>query len=281
MNKIKCGYLAAKMAIWMVLGYSIFFAFMVLLLFLSRELWVSSLSDEWFKIWFVFIFAFGATYLIMKVGLPKVLRKEGLMVWRNNVLMASESSRIAVTFLWAYFWRVVLVGGVIKSFLNVLMPAGFQSVEWIVSLSSLYVAVYWMIRYQYGNTVISGAQLSESSPIVFDAADKGEALEDAKNVTSTMINGVALIAYLGIGLVQISAVYAFFKDVWGWWLMPIIGSIAGMVGAINVWGWAWYWSAILFFFPWVFMFIGGGIVSFNAWFWDFILQRKNGTDINT
>lgn len=29
------------------------------------------------------------------------------------------------------------------------------------------------------------------------------------------------------------------------------------------------------------MFIGGGIVSFNACFWDFILQRKNGTDINT
>lgn len=72
---------------------------------------------------------------------------------------------------------------------------------------------------------------------------------------------LAVIAYIGIGVVQFVAILHGL-DVWfdfpnvvdfliamalAWF--PLVGSICGMVGAVDVWGWTWYGAALLFFWP--------------------------------
>lgn len=72
---------------------------------------------------------------------------------------------------------------------------------------------------------------------------------------------VAILLYMGVGLVQLAAVYSFFYDSWGWyWIfaapaafvvgyLPIIGSICGILAAHDIWHWPWWKAVLLFCWP--------------------------------
>lgn len=82
-------------------------------------------------------------------------------------------------------------------------------------------------------------------------------MDKIKNILTAM----AAISYLVMGFVQLGAVYTFFSDHWGWWFIfagpaalfiagiPILGSVAGVIAAYNVWGWSLLGSILLFFWP--------------------------------
>jgi hypothetical protein len=72
---------------------------------------------------------------------------------------------------------------------------------------------------------------------------------------------IILIAYFGVGLLAVAAIIGGL-DVWvglPWFLaviiafpvamVPILGSGVGVAGAIEAWGWEWYWAVLLFFWP--------------------------------
>ena len=70
-----------------------------------------------------------------------------------------------------------------------------------------------------------------------------------------------LVGYVGLGLFQWSAVLAGIEAWWGWpqWLalivglpiamMPVVGTIVGIMGAIDGFGWSPAWAIVLFVGP--------------------------------
>jgi len=68
-----------------------------------------------------------------------------------------------------------------------------------------------------------------------------------------------MLGHILMGLAQMVATYAVVHHIFGvtgailfsifigW--TPIIGSILSVWGATEVWGWPWYWSVLLFFWP--------------------------------
>lgn len=80
--------------------------------------------------------------------------------------------------------------------------------------------------------------------------------------------GVALYGgYILLGLFQLTAIYAAFTSWLGWhWIiagpiaffvsyLPLIGTVAGMLGAVKGWGWEWSSAALLFFGPFAAIFV--------------------------
>jgi len=74
----------------------------------------------------------------------------------------------------------------------------------------------------------------------------------------TVIQGICIIIYVGIGFVQMAALFAGLETWWGlpWILsgpislfvgqLPILGSVVGAFGAVQAWGWSWTWAIALF-----------------------------------
>lgn len=70
---------------------------------------------------------------------------------------------------------------------------------------------------------------------------------------------IGFLIYLGVGVVQLFAVMdglehwlglpGFIAGILGLFLayFPIVGTIMGFIGAIDVWGWEWWQAALLFF----------------------------------
>jgi hypothetical protein len=88
---------------------------------------------------------------------------------------------------------------------------------------------------------------------------------------------IGFIVYCGIGLVQLFATMdgleewlglpGFLAAIGGLVLgfLPLIGTILGFVGAIDVWGWEWWQAALLFFGSFIFFIVfatGAGILEF-------------------
>ncbi len=71
----------------------------------------------------------------------------------------------------------------------------------------------------------------------------------------------AFILFMGVGLVQLAAIYSFLSDIWGWYgifagavalalsYIPIIGSICGILAAHDIWHWPWWQAVLLFCWP--------------------------------
>ena len=87
---------------------------------------------------------------------------------------------------------------------------------------------------------------------------------------------IGCIVYAFVGLLQLAAVYGAVEDWWGvpWWIgmfispiiafTPIVGTIAGIMGAIKSFGWSPLFAILLFFWPYVLyliLFAGGGIAK--------------------
>ncbi len=72
-----------------------------------------------------------------------------------------------------------------------------------------------------------------------------------------------MVGYLALGFMQLSATMTGLQDVWGWpWIfaapvafltayIPLLGTVAGMVGAVYGWGWSWAQAGVLFFGPFI------------------------------
>jgi hypothetical protein len=70
---------------------------------------------------------------------------------------------------------------------------------------------------------------------------------------------VVWIGFTVASFIQMSAIYTFFSEYWGWWFifaapmslivgwMPLVGGIAGTIAAHQVWGWSLFNSILLFF----------------------------------
>jgi hypothetical protein len=75
------------------------------------------------------------------------------------------------------------------------------------------------------------------------------------------VQALAVIVYLGLGLLQLAATIDGLEEWIGLhWLIavpvacfvayfPLVGTIIGMLGAVTVWGWSWLAAFALFFGP--------------------------------
>jgi hypothetical protein len=80
-------------------------------------------------------------------------------------------------------------------------------------------------------------------------------------------NVVAFVLYLAVGVVQFKATMAGLNECFELhWIIagplslclayiPLVGAIAGMLGAIYVWDWTWWQAGPLFIFPLMFAFV--------------------------
>jgi hypothetical protein len=87
---------------------------------------------------------------------------------------------------------------------------------------------------------------------------------------------VAYAGYLVVGLIQLFAIAAglsfalgvsdFFGFALAFFLtwIPLIGIVAGVYGAITVWGWWWLWAVLFFAWPtllWIIVMGGASVVD--------------------
>lgn len=91
------------------------------------------------------------------------------------------------------------------------------------------------------------------------------------------MQAIGFIVYIVIGLFQFAAIIAGLESWWGvHWLIaapvafiisyiPLLGSVVGMVGAMDVWRWEWWQAGLLFFGGLVFAIACGGMSSFFEW----------------
>lgn len=73
------------------------------------------------------------------------------------------------------------------------------------------------------------------------------------------MQAIGFIVYIVVGLFQLAAIMAGLESWWGLhWIVaapiafivsyiPLVGSIVGMVGAVDVWRWEWWQAGLLFF----------------------------------
>ena len=89
----------------------------------------------------------------------------------------------------------------------------------------------------------------------------------------TLLGLAGMIGYFGMGVVGIAAILAGLEDWLGvHWLIaviiaiplayiPLVGTLLGIAGAVEVWDWQWYWAVLLFFWPIVFTVAGFLVVG--------------------
>lgn len=102
-------------------------------------------------------------------------------------------------------------------------------------------------------------------------------LIDMERKIGDYMQAIGFIVYIVVGLFQLSAIMAGLESWWGvHWIIsapiafivsyiPLIGSIVGMVGAMDVWRWEWWQAGLLFFGGLVFAIACGGMSSFFEW----------------
>lgn len=222
--------------------------------------------------------AFIAHNLALVIVLRRYSRRQDLVVMKSGQVV--NPTGIAVLGLtWGLYWRSTILHAVatlLSSSIERVAHGNDSGAVWIVQLSvwltGVYLAALWLLRWQMGTTNISfeGVSVEKLGDQVID--DKmGEAIETVKSGTTAILTTAAVICYFGIGLLQLAAIFGFFSDYWGWWIIPsfiaamfvayipLVGSIAGVITASTVWHWEWYWAALLFFFPLALFVLGIGV----------------------
>lgn len=88
---------------------------------------------------------------------------------------------------------------------------------------------------------------------------------------------IGYLLYMVVGLVQFLAIIAGLESWWGLhWIIagpvaffiayvPVLGSVVGMVGAVDVWRWEWWQAGGLFFGTLILAFIFVGVTSVTEW----------------
>ena len=106
-------------------------------------------------------------------------------------------------------------------------------IDTIAYISTLYLAFLWLLKYQYGTFKLVGpgdAQLEAPRGAGLEAIEPvrevivSQPISDSIGYLRSLIGGMlstaAVVSYLFIGLVQFVAIYSFFREYWGWWLIP-------------------------------------------------------------
>ena len=146
-----------------------------------------------------------------------------------------------------------------------------------IYLLSFFFAALWLLNYPLGETYIIKSE--EFQPKYEVSDEKLNDLRDHKSTAvQTLATGVgatllttALVGYFTIGVLQATAIVAFFTNYLDWSLlpsilaavfiayMPVVGAAAGIFAATKTWDWEWYWATLLFTFPIVLAVIGVSI----------------------
>jgi hypothetical protein len=238
----------------------------------------------------VWYFAFGGILRSkhQKWGIYLVKENEGIRAFKGTPLLA----------IWVgHFWRLMVINVGIQGAAALLKTAYGSyltsstefAIDILALLSTAYLAFLWLLKYQYGvfkpvgpgdsqleagrNTLVEGIVAIPEPGVEKSVSDSVEYL---RSLIGGILSTVGVVSYLVIGLVQFVAIYSFFKDYWGWWLIPsglaaffisyipLLGSVAGVIAAIKVWEWSLLSSLLLFFFPIVIMLVVGVLVGFGS-----------------
>lgn len=180
-----------------------------------------------------------------------------------------------------FFWRYVLVMTVLEgiSFAfklhQLTSPIAVLSLGLLSGIAYSFFASAWLVNHQIGTTTIEFTTNLMDEVHHMNSSDQS-AMETTKRGIVSILSTGAVVSYFAIGLVQLAAVFTFFEDYWGWWTipsimvglfvayMPVVGSIAGFLAAIEVWHWKWHWAALVFFFPVVLAFISAAIGGISS-----------------
>ena len=231
-------------------------------------------------------------FLVYFLALQRVLsraQREKLVWGYKEDKPVTLSGPCFLGLAWGLLWRSFILGALGNIFSQTIgnvfefaSGASIDIVQAFITVGSAYLAIYWLLRYQFGSLSLSYQEPTESltsqigdeaQPITEDESRPGEAVNSG---AAAILTTVAVIGYLGVGLLQLMAIYGFFSDYWGWWAVPsfmaalfiayipILGSIAGTITASKVWGWEWYFAALLFFWPFLLMFFATGVAGIAA-----------------
>ncbi|CNE70553.1 hypothetical protein [Yersinia kristensenii] len=92
------------------------------------------------------------------------------------------------------------------------------------------------------------------------------------------MQAIGFIIYIGVGIVQLAAVMAGLESWWGLngffsfiiafvvAYIPLLGSVVGMMGAVQAWHWDWWQAGGLFFGALILTVLLGGVSSIADWF---------------
>lgn len=90
-----------------------------------------------------------------------------------------------------------------------------------------------------------------------------------KNLIEGGVKGLLAISYWVVAILQFFGIYALFSDVWDWnWFfaffaalitcgIPVLGTILGVYGAHEGWGWSWLASLALYLWPFILVAVFG------------------------
>ncbi|HBV4816879.1 TPA: hypothetical protein MYU56_003548 [Klebsiella pneumoniae] len=91
------------------------------------------------------------------------------------------------------------------------------------------------------------------------------------------MQAIGFIVYIVVGIFQLTAIMAGLESWWGLhWIIaapiafiisyiPLVGSIVGMIGAMDVCRWEWWQAGLLFFGGLIFAIACGGMSSLFEW----------------
>lgn len=223
-------------------------------------------------------------YFALQMALPTACHKYGLLICKDGIPVEPKGMML-VGLIWGLMWRTFIINTLATFIRNILIMGtgstdySMASLPLDISLFSLtcFFSALWLIKHQLGSTTIVSAP-----PKIENRVDKINSLAELNPVgavsviqqtTSTILASTAVLSYFAIGLVQLAAIVSFFHNYWHWWLIPsilvglfvsyipVLGAVAGVLAAIEVWGWSWYWAVILFSFPWVIGVFGVGVTA--------------------
>ncbi|ULA59497.1 MAG: membrane protein of unknown function [Nitrospira sp.] len=220
-------------------------------------------------------------YLVLGSILRRKHQKWGLYLVKENDGIRSFRGTPMLMLWLGHIWRAVVINLGVKgvaallktAYGSYLTPYTEFAIDSLAYISTLYLAFIWLLKYQYGAFKLVRAddpqlQIRRDAdlPMLEPLGEvESQAVSDSVGSLRSLIGGVlgtvAVLSYIVMGLVQFAAIYAFFKDYWGWWFMPsvlaalfisytpLLGAIAGVFAATKVWEWSITSSLLLFFFP--------------------------------
>lgn len=271
MNEVRYSNIAAKIAGYM----SLFWVVGIV----AGVFATTSLSDKGIATIAILAFplAFVIDFIALRIVLPKACRQYGLVIRKDGVPVAIRGGAL-IGLAWGLMWRLTVISIPLNLLAKIVADDDSSAfVGILLMFFGFFLASLWLLKHQLGGTTISkleiDARYSTDTNTNYAALKEVSPAQVAKEGTTTILTTAAVISYFAIGLVQLAAVVAFFHDYWEWWYVPsilvasfvayipLIGAVAGMYAAVEVWGWTWYWAGLLFFSPLVLLVLGAGVAG--------------------
>ncbi len=217
-------------------------------------------------------------YIFTYFAIAKVLRFREEK-WKISLVKSGQHQLFKggsfLKFYLGFVWRAVVLAAVINPITEAIAAnsSGSLSLGFVSASLTIYLAYLWLLKFPFGEVSIGFNVLFKHVPYVRDSGlptptevvFEQRRSESVLSSVGSLLQGIGGVFFFGVyfvvGLVQFFAVYDFFSDVWGWWgffsfigagilaYIPILGGVAGIYAAYNVWGWDLIWSILLFGWP--------------------------------